>query len=196
MERTRVGKVSRKTKETEISAWVGLDGPAAAEISTGIGFFDHMLTAFAIHGGLDLQIKCQGDLEVDCHHSIEDTGIVLGQALGQALGDKSGILRYGESRIPMDEALGECILDISGRPFLVFQAEFTADQVGGMDTQMVEEFFRAVAFQAGLTLHLSVPYGRNDHHKVEALFKAFAHAFRKAVVRSEAGQALSTKGVL
>ena len=149
MERTRVGKVSRKTKETEISVQVGLDGPAAAEISTGIGFFDHMLTAFAIHGGLDLQIKCQGDLEVDCHHSIEDTGIVLGQALGQALGDKSGILRYGESRIPMDEALGECILDISGRPFWCFRRNLLRIRLGGWIPRWWRNFFGLWPFRLG-----------------------------------------------
>ena len=155
-----------------------------------------MLTALAVHAGLSLSLSCKGDLHVDCHHTIEDTGIVLGDALCRALGDKGGIARYGSFYIPMDEALGFASIDISGRPFLVFHAEFAADRVGGMDTQMVEEFFRAMAFHAGITLHLSVPYGTNDHHKVEALFKAFAHALKAAAARNADGSVLSTKGVL
>ena len=153
-----------------------------------------MLTAFCVHSGIDLEINVTGDLEVDCHHTIEDTGIVLGKAIGEILNDKSGIARYGTAFIPMDEALGFCSLDISGRPFLVFNCEFTNEKIGQMDTQMVEEFFRAVAFNAGITLHLKAEYGKNDHHIAEALFKAFAHAFKQAIVKKDG--LLSTKGVL
>ena len=163
--------IQRRTKETRISVDLCLEG-GEIRISTGIGFFDHMLTALAVHAGLSLSVSCKGDLHVDCHHTIEDVGIVLGDALCKALGDKSGIVRYGSFYIPMDEALGFASIDISGRPYFVFHADFTADRMGEMDTQMVEEFFRAVAFHAGITLHLSVPYGTNDHHKAEALFKA------------------------
>lgn len=173
---------------------LNLDGSGKHDIRTGIGFFDHMLTAFAVHAGVDLSVSVQGDLEVDCHHTIEDTGIVLGQAIGKALGDKSGIARYGSFFIPMDEALGFCALDISGRAFLVFSCEFTNERIGEMDTQMVEEFFRAVSYGAGITLHLKAEYGKNDHHMAEALFKAFAHAFSQAVAPKEG--TLSTKGVL
>lgn len=166
------------------------------QVDTGVGFFDHMLTALAVHAGISLSVVCKGDLHVDCHHTIEDVGIVLGGALCKALGDKSGIVRYGSFYIPMDEALGFASIDISGRPYLVFHADFTADRIGEMDTQMVEEFFRAVAFHAGFTLHLSVPYGANDHHKAEALFKAFAHALKAAAALNTDGSVLSTKGVL
>lgn len=166
------------------------------QVDTGVGFFDHMLTALAVHAGLSLSVSCRGDLHVDCHHTIEDVGIVLGDALCKALGDKSGIVRYGSFYIPMDEALGFASIDISGRPYLVFHADFTADRMGEMDTQMVEEFFRAVAFHAGITLHLSVPYGTNDHHKAEALFKALAHALKAAAALNADGSVLSTKGVL
>ena len=155
-----------------------------------------MLTALAIHSGAALTVRCDGDLEVDCHHTIEDVGIALGQAYALALGDKSGIRRYGSFYIPMDEALGFCAVDVSGRPFLVFDAEFAADRMGGMDTQMVEEFFRALAMNAGITLHLKVLYGKNDHHKTEALFKAAAHALGEAASLSGSGEILSTKGVL
>ena len=154
-----------------------------------------MLTALAVHSGIDLSVTVDGDLEVDCHHTIEDTGIVIGMALGKALSDKSGICRYGTAFIPMDEALGFACLDISGRPFLVFDCDFSSPAIGEMDTQMVEEFFRALAFQAGITLHLRCEYGKNDHHKAEALFKAFAHALKQAVA-DNGGGVLSTKGVL
>lgn len=194
MERT--ARITRKTKETEITVQLSLEGPPRAQIRTGIGFFDHMLTALAIHGGIALEVACKGDLEVDCHHSVEDTGIVLGMALREALSDRTGIARYGSARIPMDEALACADLDVSGRPYLVCRAAFTADRVGGMDTQMVPEFFRALAFHAGFTLHLNVPYGENDHHKIEALFKAFAHALRAAAARTGEREALSTKGTL
>ncbi|RKJ40703.1 imidazoleglycerol-phosphate dehydratase HisB [Acutalibacter sp. 1XD8-33] len=191
---SRTGKISRKTAETDIALELCLEG-GEREISTGIGFFDHMLTALAVHGGLGLRVRVQGDLEVDCHHTVEDVGIVLGQALGQALGDKGGIRRYGHAFIPMDEALAECALDISGRPFLVFRGEFPQERCGGFDCCMAEEFFRALAVHAGLTLHLDCRYGKNSHHMIEALFKAFAHALRDGAEPSGQG-ALSSKGAL
>ncbi|MBS7175810.1 imidazoleglycerol-phosphate dehydratase HisB [Massiliimalia timonensis] len=191
----RNAALNRATRETDISVDLNLDGIGTAVIDTGIGFFDHMLTALAVHSGIDLSVTVDGDLEVDCHHTIEDTGIVIGMALGKALGDKSGICRYGTAFIPMDEALGFACLDISGRPFLVFDCDFSSPAIGEMDTQMVEEFFRALAFQAGVTLHLRCEYGKNDHHKAEALFKAFAHALKQAVA-DNGGGVLSTKGVL
>lgn len=188
--------VERKTKETEIVLSLQFDEETpSVSIDTGIGFFDHMLNAFAVHAGISLSVSCKGDLQVDCHHTIEDVGIVLGQALCKALGDKGGIARYGSFCIPMDEALAFASIDISGRPYLVFRADFSADRVGEMDTQMVEEFFRAVAFHAGITLHLNVLYGVNDHHKIEAVYKAFAHALKLAAAKTGRGT-LSTKGVL
>ena len=190
----RMAQVTRNTKETQITVSINLDGNGKSDISTGIGFFDHMLTALSAHSAIDMNIKAEGDLYVDCHHTIEDTGIVLGQAFRKALSDKGGIVRYGHAMIPMDEALGFCALDISGRPYLVFDCEFKADSMGGMDTQMVVEFFRAFAFHAGITLHLKVPYGENDHHKAEALFKACAHALGDAVKLRADGSTLSTKG--
>ncbi len=192
----RTAEISRKTKETEINVFVKLDGEGNVSVDTGIGFFDHMLTAFGVHSGIDLQINVTGDLNVDGHHTVEDTGIVLGQAISKALGDKSGILRYGSAYIPMDEALGFCSLDISGRPFLVFNAEFSDDKIGEMETCLVEEFFRALAFNSGITLHISEIYGNNDHHICEALFKAAAHAFKNAISLNKSGEVLSTKGVL
>ena len=190
----RIAQLSRVTKETEVHVTLNLDGSGKVNIQTGIGFFDHMLTALGVHAGFDLEIKVKGDLEVDCHHTIEDTGIVLGQALAKALGDVP-VARYGSFYIPMDEALGFAALDISKRPYLVFDCEFTAEQIGGMDTQMVEEFMRAFAFNAGITLHLRCEYGKNDHHKAEALFKALAHSLKQAVVPA-GNVVLSTKGVL
>lgn len=190
---SREAQVHRVTGETDVSITMDLDG-GGRSISTGLGFFDHMLTALAVHGGLGLTVEARGDWEVDCHHTVEDVGIVLGQALGQALGDKSGLRRYGHAYIPMDEALGFCAVDVSGRPFLVFQGEFPQERVGEYDSCMTEEFFRAVAMNAGLTLHLRCEYGKNTHHMVEALFKAFAHALKDAVAREEG--VLSTKGVL
>ncbi|MGN0621733.1 MAG: imidazoleglycerol-phosphate dehydratase HisB [Porcipelethomonas sp.] len=192
----RMAKISRKTKETDITAEVVFDGKGKAEIDTGIGFFDHMLTALSVHSGISMNISCKGDLNVDCHHSIEDTGIVLGIAFAEALGDKSGIARYGSAYIPMDEALGFCSLDISNRPFLVFKGEFTNQMIGQYDTCMTEEFFRAFAFNAGITLHLDMVYGTNDHHKCEAVFKACAHALKMASEPNKTGGTLSTKGSL
>ncbi|MGN0665122.1 MAG: imidazoleglycerol-phosphate dehydratase HisB [Huintestinicola sp.] len=192
----RQAQISRKTKETEIDISICLDGSGVHNISTGIGFFDHMLTALCVHGGFDLDVSVKGDLYVDGHHSVEDTGIVLGQAFKSALGDMSGINRYGTSFIPMDESLGFCCLDISNRPFLVFESDFSDPRTGEYDNCLTEEFFRAFAFNAGITLHVKCPYGSNDHHKIEAMFKACAHALRTAVARNDSGAVLSTKGVL
>lgn len=186
--------VRRDTKETQIALTVNLDGTGAFAGTSGIGFFDHMLAAFAVHGGFDLSLEMCGDLEVDCHHSVEDLGIVLGQAFAR-LCDKSAIARYGSFYIPMDEALGFCAVDISGRPYLVFDASFTNPAVGSFDCCMTGEFFRAFAMNAGITLHLKSLYGENDHHQIEALFKAAAHALKIAVTPRE-GNILSSKGVL
>ena len=190
----RTASVKRETKETRIDLALDLDG-GAADISTGIGFFDHMLTALSVHGGFGLRLRAEGDLAVDCHHTVEDVGIVLGTAFRDALGDRAGIRRYGSAFIPMDEALGFCALDISGRPYLVFEAEFPQERVGDFDTCMTEEFFRAFAVHAGITLHLKALSGKNAHHIIEALFKAAAHALSDAVEQTGRG-ALSTKGTL
>ena len=189
----REGTVKRETKETKIELTLNVDGRGANRIDTGIGFFDHMLTAFAVHSGFDLTLSCKGDLGVDCHHSIEDVGIALGQAFAGALSDKAGIARYGNFTIPMDEALASCCIDVSGRPYLVFNAEFGDYRLGDMDSAMVEEFFRAFAVNAMVTLHINLFYGKNDHHKAEAIFKAFAHAL-KAAVKIEGSEVLSSKG--
>ncbi len=190
------GEVSRITKETEINIKVELDNKGKANISTGIGFFDHMLTALSVHSGISMSIHVKGDLHVDGHHTVEDTGIALGQALAIALGDKSGIARYGTAYIPMDESLAFTSLDISNRPFLVFNAEFVNQSCGGYDLCLTEEFFRAFAYNAGITLHINLLYGSNDHHKCEAIYKSAAHALKQAVVLTENGKTLSTKGVL
>lgn len=192
----RTAQITRTTKETDITLKLDLDSGAKAVVDTGIGFLDHMLTALAIHGGFSLELSCKGDLNVDGHHTAEDIGIVLGQAFKEALGDKSGIMRYGSAFIPMDEALAFCSLDISARPFLVFNAQFTNERVGEFDTCLTEEFMRAFAFNAGITLHLRVEYGSNDHHKIEALFKAMAYALKSAMKRNDDGSVVSTKGVL
>ena len=193
----RKGSVSRTTRETDINISVILDNKGIADISTGIGFFDHMLTALSVHSGISMTVKVKGDLHVDCHHTIEDTGIALGQALGQALGNKSGIVRYGTSYIPMDESLAMASLDLSNRPFLVFNCDFTNQSCGNYDLCMTEEFFRAFAFNAGITLHINLLYGTNDHHKAEAVYKAVAHALKKAVaINRTNGSVLSTKGVI
>lgn len=186
--------LQRTTRETDITLALHLDGSGRFSGSSGIGFFDHMLSAFAVHSGMNLSLQMTGDLEVDCHHSVEDVGIVLGQALGR-LADKNTIQRYGSFFIPMDESLAFCSLDLGGRPFLVFDAAFQNPAVGQFDCCMTGEFFRAVAMQAGMTLHLRLLYGENDHHKIEALFKAFAHALRQAVAPKQGGP-LSSKGVL
>lgn len=190
----RTATVERNTKETQIAATLCLDGGEVA-VSTGNGFFDHMLTAFAVHGGFGLQLTVQGDLEVDTHHTVEDTGIVLGQALRRALGDFSGIARYGSFAVPMDESLARCDLDLSNRPFLVFRATFQQERCGDYETCVTEEFWRAFAVNAGITLHIDVPYGTNAHHQIEAIFKAVGHALHGAVQPTD-GAVLSTKGVL
>jgi len=193
----RIGKLNRKTNETRIDVELNLDGAGKAEISSGIGFFDHMLNLFAAHGRFDLKVTCAGDLEVDGHHSIEDIGITLGAALKEALGDKRGITRYGTFFLPMDETLALVSLDISGRPFLVCEVGELAPTIGAFDTELVEEFLRAFAFNAGLTLHVKILYGKNSHHKVEAIFKALGHALRTAVTIDDKIQGVpSTKGVL
>ncbi len=194
---SRMAQVERKTKETQIQVQLELDGSGTAQIHTGIGFFDHMLEGFARHGLFDLTASCNGDLQVDCHHTIEDMGIVLGTAIREALGDKKGIVRFGSCMLPMDETLAMCAIDLSGRPYLVFDAEFASPAVGGMDTQMAHEFFYAVSYAAGMNLHLKILYGENDHHKLEALFKAFAKAL-DAATRPDPriSDVLSTKGVL
>ena len=195
---SRTAEIARTTKETDIKVKIDLDGTGSNNIDTGIGFFDHMLTALSKHSGIDMDIVCRGDLQVDAHHSVEDVGIVLGQAVNQALGDKVGIRRYGCASIPMDEALGDAVIDISGRPFIVYDAEFAGDMCGEMDTQLFEEFFRSFAYNAMITLHISAPYGTNDHHKAEAMFKALARALREATEPDPrfAGQVISTKGAL
>ena len=191
----RTAEITRKTKETDITVKLNLDG-GEVNIKTGIGFLDHMLTALGVHGGFGLDVSCKGDLYVDGHHTAEDVGIVLGQAFAKALGDKSGIMRYGSAFVPMDESLGFCSLDISARPFLVFNAEFENERVGEFDTCLTEEFMRAFAFNAGITLHLRAEYGANDHHKIEALFKALAYALKAATRPNTSGEAVSTKGTL
>lgn len=191
----RTSTVERNTKETQIKAVLALDG-GKVDISTGIGFFDHMLTAFAVHGGFGLDLKVKGDLNVDTHHTAEDTGIVLGKAFKEALGDMSGIERYGFFKIVMDESLAEATLDISNRPFLVFNADFKQEKCGDYETCVTEEFWRAFAMNSGITLHINVPYGTNAHHQIEAIFKAVAHALKIAVTKNNDGSVLSTKGVL
>ena len=193
---SRKGIVNRKTKETDISMKLELDGRGIAKVDTGIGFFDHMLTALSVHSGISMKIKVKGDIHVDCHHTIEDTGIALGQALGTALGAKSGIVRYGTAYIPMDESLAMASLDLSNRPFLVFNCDFTNQSCGDYDLCMTEEFFRAFAFNSGMTLHITLLYGSNDHHKAEAVYKAVAHALKTAITKNADDAVLSTKGVL
>ncbi|MGI6752652.1 MAG: imidazoleglycerol-phosphate dehydratase HisB [Anaerovoracaceae bacterium] len=187
---------SRKTGETDVYVSLDLYGEGKGQIDTGIGFFDHMLAALTVHGGFDLTIKCRGDLEVDSHHTIEDVGITLGKAFKDAVGDRSGIARYGFFLLPMDESLALCSLDISGRPFLVFKGEFSWPKIGEMESQMIEEFFRAFAMNAEITLHIDLMYGSNDHHRAEAIFKAFAHSLKSALTPLENKRVLSTKGVL
>lgn len=184
----------RSSAETDIHVRLRLQGQGQSQIDTGIGFFDHMLTALARHAGWDLSVQAQGDLHVCGHHTVEDVGIVLGQALAEALGDKSGIARYGHALIPMDEALARAVVDVSGRPYLVFQAQFNAPMIGNFDTELCEEFFRALAFQAGLTLHLHALEGKNSHHIAEALFKALAHALAMALTPRQG--LLSTKDTI
>jgi imidazoleglycerol-phosphate dehydratase len=195
---SRSASISRKTSETDIALTLALDGAGKGEIATGIGFLDHMLTAFARHGGFDLSVQAKGDLHIDSHHTTEDVGIVLGQAFVQALGDKRGIRRFGQALLPMDEALAEVAVDISGRPFLAWDVVFERASLGGLDTQLFEEFFRAFAGNALITLHVTRRAGTNAHHVAEACFKGVARALRMAVeIDPRAGDAVpSTKGSL
>ena len=193
----RTATITRTTRETDIALQLNLDGSGQTSITTGVGFFDHMLDALSRFALLDLTLTCRGDTQVDAHHTVEDTGICLGRAIREALGDRAGIRRVGSAYLPMDEALAFAAIDISGRPYLAFDAEFTAPMVGAFDTQLAEEFFRAVAVNAGLTVHVKVLAGRNDHHKLEALFKAFGLALRDAAaVDPRVTGVLSTKGAL
>lgn len=195
----RKARVTRRTNETAITVAVDLDASAdgAPSIATGIGFFDHMLHQLSRHSGIAMEIAAEGDLHIDDHHTVEDVGIALGEALREALGDKAGITRYAHAALPMDETLVEAALDISGRPFLVFNVDFHADKIGTFDTQLVREFFTALAMNARITLHINARYGLNDHHIAEAAFKGVARALGAAVRRSEGGGAVpSTKGTL
>ncbi len=194
----RAASVSRRTAETDVAVSIALDGTGAAEIATGVGFLDHMLELFARHGLFDLTVTVTGDLHVDQHHTVEDTGLALGQALLKALGDKKGISRYADLHLPMDETLSRVALDISGRPFLVFRTTFPTEKIGVFDTELVREFFQAFAVQAGLTLHVETLYGENSHHIAESLFKGLARALRRAVAVDprEEGRIPSTKGIL
>lgn len=193
----RTGSYIRKTKETEISLTICLDGHGENKIDTGIPFFDHMLHGFARHGLFDLDVKVRGDLEVDCHHTIEDTGIVLGQSIAKALGDKAGICRYGSFLLPMDETLALCAVDLSGRPYFKYDAVFTVDRLGGMDTEMIREFFYAVSYSAAMNLHLKILDRGNNHHMAEALFKAFGKALDAATMEEpRMREVWSTKGSL
>ena len=193
----RVGKMNRATHETQIEVGLNLDGTGKAEVTSGIGFFDHMLNLLAVHGIFDLKVVCSGDLTVDGHHSVEDVGICLGMSLKEALGDKRGIVRYGTCFLPMDESLVMVSVDISGRPFLVCELGELAPMIGNFDTELVEEFLRAFAFNAAITLHVKVLYGKNSHHKVEAIFKALGHALKNAVTIDEKIHGvLSSKGKL
>ncbi len=193
----REASVNRTTKETDIALKLNIDGSGISEIDTGIGFFDHMLSGFARHGFFDLHVKVAGDLAVDGHHTIEDTGIVLGSAIKKALGDKKGIRRYGSCILPMDETLALCAVDLSGRPYLAFDAAFTTDRVGYMETEMVKEFFYAVSYRAKMNLHIKLLSGSNNHHIVEGIFKAFAKALDEATgTDPRITGILSTKGSL
>jgi len=190
--------IDRKTRETKIKMRLNLDGEGKANIHTGIGFMDHMLELFAFHGSFDLDVECDGDIEVDSHHSVEDIGIVLGDCIKEALGDKLGIYRYGFFKMPMDETLFETTLDISGRPFLVYNATLNTQVLGNYETEMTEEFFRAVAMHSLMTLHLNLIYGVNTHHIIEAMFKSFARALKQAVTidESQKDKVVSSKGIL
>ena len=193
----RISKIERVTKETAINVCINLDGTGQSDIHTGIGFFDHMLDGFARHGLFDLSVHVDGDLEVDGHHTIEDTGIVLGQAIQKALGEKKGIKRYGHFLLPMDETLALCAIDLSGRPYLNYDVSFTTERIGEMDTEMIREFFYAVSYSAAMNLHLKILDGINNHHMAEALFKAFGKALDMAVMEEPRMEDVwSTKGTL
>ena len=194
----RMGEISRRTSETDVAVKLVLDGTGKAEIATGVGFFDHMLDLFARHSLIDTHVAVKGDTHIDDHHSVEDAGIALGEALKQALGDKKGIRRYADVHLPMDETLTRVAVDVSGRPFLVFRTQFKAQKIGSFDTELVREFFQAFAMNAGVCLHLELLYGENSHHIAEASFKSLARALRMAAVRDDRlkGQVASTKGSL
>ena len=193
----RTASCTRTTKETDIALTLNLDGTGKTQIDTGVGFFDHMLDGFARHGLFDLTVKVKGDLDVDCHHTIEDTGIVPGQAILEAIGDKAGIRRYGHFMLPMDETLALCAVDLSGRPYLRFQSEFTAERIGDMDTEMIKEFFYAVSYSAKMNIHLRILDGENSHHMAEALFKSFGKALDMATLpEPRIQEAWTTKGSL
>ncbi|MHB9937606.1 imidazoleglycerol-phosphate dehydratase [Clostridium sporogenes] len=192
-----IAKIYRKTSETEVKSEINLYGEGKYDIKTGIGFFDHMLNLMARHGLIDVKLEAKGDLQVDSHHTVEDVGIILGQSFKKALGDKKGIKRYGTSFVPMDEALASVSIDISGRPYIVCDFNFTVDKLGELDTELVEEFLRALAFNAGITLHARVLYGKNNHHMIEAVFKALGRALREAVDKDKRiNGVMSTKGIL
>lgn len=193
----RTAEIYRKTLETNITMMLNLDGNGHCQVNTGIGFMDHMLTLFSIHSGFDLCLKAEGDLEVDCHHTVEDVGIVLGQGFISALGEKKGIERYGKALIPMDETLVSVAVDICNRPFLVFNLDFNQQRLGNIDTQMFKEFFRAFVNEAKITLHINLLYGENDHHKIEAVFKGVARALKEAIaIGVNKEKVLSSKGCL
>ncbi len=193
----RSATIGRKTKETDISLTLNLDGTGKGEISTGIGFFNHMLEGFARHGFFDLMVKVEGDLHVDGHHTIEDTGIVLGQAIKEALGNKAGIKRYGSCILPMDDALALCAVDLCGRPYFNYECEYPSERIGDLDTELIREFFYAVSYSAGMNLHIKMLSGINSHHMAEAMFKAFSKAMDEAVTKDARIQdVLSTKGSL
>ena len=197
MKQKRVAKIERITNETKIKLELNLDGSGKTEIKTGIGFLDHMLNLWAFHGLFDLKIKCSGDLEIDAHHTTEDIAIVLGSALAKAVGEKKGIFRYGHAYVPMDEALIRAVLDLSGRPEFVFSGEFSQPTIGQLDSQMITHFFRSLAMSSGMTLHMVILYGINDHHKCEGLFKALGRALRVAVeLDPRRTEVVSTKGTL
>lgn len=193
----RYSKIVRKTGETDIVLSLGIDGNGKTNIDTGIGFFDHMLNSFARHGLFDLDVKAVGDLIVDCHHTIEDVGIVLGEAIKEAIGDKKAIKRYGSVILPMDDALILCAIDLSGRPYFAYDVELTVDRVGNFDTEMVKEFFYAVSYGAKMNLHIKMLSGSNNHHIIEGIFKAFAKALDEAtIIDPRITDVLSTKGTL
>jgi len=193
----RTGEITRKTLETAVTVKLNLDGTGKTEINTGVGFLDHMLTLLGKHSFMDLTVQAQGDLNVDSHHTVEDIGLALGQALQQALGNKAGIHRYGSCLLPMDEALVQIALDFSGRPFLVWNADIPRVMLGNMEAEMLEEFFRAVAMESKLTLHVNLLYGKNTHHMAEAIFKGFARALAEAVAKdARVNGVMSSKGIL
>ena len=193
----RISTITRTTKETDVAVTLNLDGSGQSSIQTGIGYFDHMLEQISFHGLFDLTIKSKGDLHVDCHHTVEDIGISLGQSLHQALGEKKGIIRYAHAYIPMDETLVRVVLDCSGRPDFCFQGTFVQPMIGQLDTQMISHFFKSIAIHAKITLHMSILYGENDHHKCEGLFKAFARALSNATqIDPRRKEISSTKGIL